>query len=244
MTDETTPQTGEPGLIGRAIGVITSPGATFAHVVRDPRPVAILLVVAVIIAVAQAIPQFTEAGRQAIIDTQLEAVERMTGQPVTDEVYQQMVDRASINAYVGIGFTFIFLPIVALIFGGLYWGVFNAIFGGTASFKQVLGLVTHSMVIGAVGALISAPIQLMSESISVGGPFNLGALLPMLDPESFLARFLGFISAITIWQIIVMAIGLGVLYRRKSTGIAIGLLVAYGLIVAAGVTVFGALFGG
>jgi hypothetical protein len=83
----------------------------------------------------------------------------------------------------------------------------------------------------------------MQGAVSRAGPFNLGAVLPMLDPEGFLARFLGVISAITIWQIIVLAIGLGVLYRRKSTGIMIGLLAAYGLIVAAGITIFGSLFG-
>lgn len=243
MTDETTPASADPGLIGRAIGVITSPGATFVHVVKAPRPVAILLLVAIVVAVAQAIPQMTEAGRQAIVDTQVQTMERFTGQPVTDEVYQQMLDRSRIGAYVGIGMTFIMLPIVALFFAVLYWGVFNAVLGGTAAFKQVLGIVAHSMVIGAVGAVITAIVQLMTGTFTPTGPFSLGALMPMLDPETFLGRFLTWINGITLWQIVVIAIGLAVLYRRKSTGIAVTLIVLYLALVAAGVAIFGSLFG-
>jgi O-antigen ligase len=79
---------------------------------------------------------------------------------------------------------------------------------------------------------------MMQTTFSLAGPFNLGALVPMLDPEGFVARFLTATSAITIWQTIVLAIGLGVLYRRKSTGIAIGLLAAYAALVAVGVAIF------
>jgi hypothetical protein len=55
------------------------------------------------------------------------------------------------------------------------------------------------------------------------GPFTLTALLPMLDENSFLARMLGFVSVISIWQTIVTGIGLGVLYHRKAGSIIVGL---------------------
>jgi hypothetical protein len=75
--------------------------------------------------------------------------------------------------------------------------------------------------------------------MSMGGPFNLGALVPMLDESSFLARFLGTTSVFTLWGLFVLAIGLGVLYRRKTTNIAIALFAAYGLIAAAVIAAFG-----
>ena len=242
MTDPTSPPAPELGLLARAIGVVTSPAATFAHVVRDPRPMAILLIVAVVVAVAATIPQLTERGRQAAFKTQVDTIEWATRQPIPDEAYAQLEanSRSSVTPYFGAVGAFVFMPIVALFFTALFWGLFNAVLGGTATFKQVLGVVTHSMVIMALGAAISVPIQLMQTSYSLAGPFNLGALVPMLDPDSFVRRFLGATSAITIWQTIVLAIGLGVLYKRKSTGIAIGLLAAYGALVAVGVAVFSA----
>jgi len=79
--------------------------------------------------------------------------------------------------------------------------------------------------------------------MSVGGPFNLGALVPMLDENSFLARFLGVTSVFTIWGIIVLAIGLAVLYRRKTRNIAIGLFTAY-VVVAGSITAIFSRLGG
>jgi hypothetical protein len=245
MPDPAPSQSEQPqlGLVARAIGVITSPGATFADVARAPRPAAILLIVAVVIAVASTLPQMTERGRQAILKTQVDMIERFT--PVTDEMYTEMEarSRSPLNAVTSVVSTFVFMPIAALFFTAIFWGVFNLILGGGATFKQVLGIVTHSMVILALGAAVSAPIQMMQTTLSLAGPFNLGALVPMLNPESFVVRFLSATSAITIWQTIVVAIGLGVLYKRKSTGIAIGLLAAYGLLVAVGVTIFSAFAG-
>ena len=74
--------------------------------------------------------------------------------------------------------------------------------------------------------------------MSAGGPFNLGALVPMLDESSFLARFLGVTSVFTVWGIIVLAIGLGVLYRRKTRNIAIGLFAAYATVVGVITAIF------
>jgi hypothetical protein len=244
MTEGTegTTTVNDPGLLGRALGMITSPGATFQHVVREPRPAIMLLLVSVVIAIGAAAPQFTERGQQAVLTTQVEMMERM-GVTVSDEMYANLERQASFGAYSSLVSTFIMMPLMALFFSALYWGVFNALMGGTATFKQVLGIVTHSMVIMAVGALIQAPIQMTQERLSLTGPFNLGALVPFLSDESFVARMLSGISAITVWQIVVIAIGLGVLYKRKSTGIAISLIALYVVLVAIGVSLFSAFMG-
>jgi hypothetical protein len=86
------------------------------------------------------------------------------------------------------------------------------------------------MVILAVATVAVAVLHMLRGSVSLQNPFALSGLLPMLDADGILARFLGTVSASTIWEVIVVAIGLGVLYRRKATGIAIGLLTVYGLV--------------
>jgi hypothetical protein len=129
---------------------------------------------------------------------------------------------------------FIVLPIFALLFTAVYWAVFNTILGMTATFKQVLGIVTHSSVIGALAAVVSAPIMYLQDKVpSFAGPFNLGALVPMLDPASFPVRLLSLLGVFTIWQIVVTGIGLGVLYKRKAGGITTALLCVYLLVMAA-----------
>jgi hypothetical protein len=222
------------GLFARAIGVIVSPTATFGSIVAHPRSAAIVFLASLIFGLASGLPQMTEQGRQAAVDMQVQQIERWTGQRVTDEQYSRMLEGSRFAAYFSIGSMLIFLPVVAMIFAAIYWAVFNALLGGTASFKQVLAVVSHSMVIGAVGQAAGAPIQYARGTITPGGPFNLGALLPMLEPSSFLAQFLGLTNVFTLWSVVVTAIGLGVLYRRRPTGIAVALLVVTGLFIGAG----------
>ena len=229
MTESTVPVPPDEGVLARAIGILTSPRRTFEGVVQHPRPAAILFLVATVIALATGLPQFTERGRQAALDVQVQQIEKFTGQPVTDDVYAQMQNRMKYSAIITLVVTFIVTPIGALIFGALYWAIFNAILGGTAAFKQVLGIVTHSMVVGALGYALGAAVMYFRGTVSAMGPFNLGALVPMLDEKSFLVQFLSFIDPFRVWGIIVTSIGLGVLYKRKSGNIAMALLVLYAL---------------
>ena len=97
------------------------------------------------------------------------------------------------------------------------------VLGGTATFKQVASIAAHSGVISALGAIIAAPIQVVQGTFSPMGPFTLGALVPMLDESSFVARFLSVISVFSVWGTIVTAIGFSVLYRRKTSTIAVAL---------------------
>ena len=228
----------DQGTLARAIGIIVSPGKTFQAVVRDPRPVVILLLVAFVTALAAGLPQFTAAGRQATLDMQVQQIERFTGNPVSPEMYAQMEARAGLGGYWAIAGTFVFLPVATLFFTALYWFIFNAILGGAATFKQVLGVNTHAQVIPALGAAVAAPIMYMQNSFTATGPFTLAAFANAASAGGFLTNFLGGIGVFPIWGLIVTAIGLGILYRRSATGIAIFLIAVYLVIVAGVAAIF------
>jgi hypothetical protein len=220
------------------IGVITSPRATFAEIVRVPQPYLVLLVVIVVMSIASALPQFTESGRQAVLDAQLGAAGEMP-----PEAVERMQAFAPFIPYVTLVMTFIFVTIMTLIATALYWAIFNIVLGGTATFKQALAVVAHASVIGALGLVVALPFMMSSPTMNMGGPFNLGALAPTLDEGSRLARFLGNVSVFSLWGTFVTAIGLSVLYRRGTTGIFIALLaVTLGLTFA--FTSIGMMFGG
>ena len=219
-----------PGLLARAVGVVVAPTAMFEKIVQTPRAAGILFFVAALMAVAVGGPQLTERGRQAALDMQVQQTEKLSGQAVSDQQYATMEKMSRYGAYFVAGSMLIFLPVMALIVAAVYFVIFNALLGGTATFRQVLAINTHSMVITALGTLLGAPIQYFKGVVTNAGPFNLGALVPMLPERSFLANFLGSISVFTVWGIIVTSIGLGVLYKRKSVNIAIGIFIVMGLI--------------
>lgn len=239
MTDASPGAAVAPSLVSRVVGIIFSPKATFEHLVPAPRVLGAILLAGFAIGLSQGLPQLTESGRQAAIDAQVQRTERFTGQPVSEEQYARMQRFAPITAYATMGFTPIFVGIMVLVFAGLYFVFFNVVLGGTATFKQVAAVSAHSSLIGALGAAVGAPVQYLQGTVSPFGPFTLGALLPMLDESSFLARFLGFVSVFSIWGTIVTAIGLGVLYRRKASNIALGLFALTAIFAAIGATVMG-----
>jgi len=57
---------------------------------------------------------------------------------------------------------------------------------------------------------------------------------PVLDEATFAARALGAVDLVLVWWLISLAIGLGVLYRKRTAPIATTLLVIY---VAIGLTI-------
>ena len=231
VTDSSNPTTPAlPGLFSRAIGIITAPTPTYEHVVRKPKVAGILFLVSVIIGLAQGLPQLTERGRAAALELQVQQMERF-GVKVTDQVYQQMEQRSrsSISAISTIVGTVVFMPFVVVIMTLLLWVVFNVILGGTTTFKHVMAVVAHAQVIPAVGVLFAAPIM-YARGVMSNGVANLGALLPMLDETSFLAKFLGMVDLFTIWWVFVLSIGLATLYKKKVGSIATGLFVFYGII--------------
>jgi hypothetical protein len=221
------------------VGIIFSPRATFERLLPAPRVLGTILIVGLFIGLSQGLPQLSDSGRQAAIDAQVQRTERFSGQPVSDEQYARMEKMAPVMTYATMIFTPLGVGLTVLVFSGIYFVVFNVVLGGTATFKQVMTVVGHGAVITGLGAVIGAPVQYFQGTASPIGPFTLGALLPMLDESSFLARFLGFISVFSIWATLVTAIGFSVLYHRKTSSIAIGLFALTALFAAIGATVMG-----
>jgi len=213
--------------------VILSPRAAYADVAARPRVLGALAVVLAVIMIATFAFLSTDVGQQASLDNQVRQMESF-GRTVGDAQYAQMERMAPYARYFAAGFQLIFTPLMALIVAGLAFAVFNAALGGEASFKQVYAIVVHSGAILIVQTLFGLPLAYARESLS--GATNLAVFFPFLDESSFAARALGSIDLFLIWWMVSLAIGLGVLYRRRTGPIATTLLVIYvaiGLIIAA-----------
>lgn len=217
-------------LPARLLGIVISPRATFEAVVAHPRWFGALAVTTLLIALGTSVPMMTEAGQQATLDMQVSQMEKF-GFKVTDEQYEQMRRRMGYSAYTTAGSVLVATPLVTLIVGGILFAIFNAAMGGDASFKQLFAVLAHASVISALQQLFTGPLNLVQGTMT--SKTNLAVLLPMVSDESFLGRLLGAIDLFTIWYCFVLAIGLGVLYRRRTQPIAIGLFIVYAVIAIA-----------
>lgn len=230
MTDTSTATGAAPvpgGLLSRFIGIVTSPKATFQGVVARPRWFGMLALTTIVVTLCMALPLFTETGRQAALDQQVQQMEAF-GFEVGDEQYAAMERGMRIAPYTTGAGVIVMSFIMSIVISGILFAVFNAAMGGDASFKQVLAVVTHASVISAVGQLFTAPLNYARGTM--GSATSLAVLLPMLDDSSFVGRLLGMVDLFIIWWVLVLAIGLAVLYRRRTQPIAISLFVVYGLI--------------
>jgi hypothetical protein len=228
-------------LVARLIGIVTAPADTFRAVVAHPRIFGMLAVVTIGVAVLATAPMMTEAGKEAALEQQVKQQEAWTGQPMTDEQYDRMRQMSGITPYFSLVGVLISAPLMTLITAGILFAIFNAAMGGNATFKQLFSVVTHAGVISLLNQLFSAPVNIMRGS--VGGVANLGALVPFMDEGSFVARLLGAIDIFMVWYVIVLAIGLAVLYRRRTQPIAVTLFAIYA-VIALGYAAFPLLRGG
>ncbi|HXW04699.1 MAG TPA: YIP1 family protein [Vicinamibacterales bacterium] len=228
------------GLLSRFIGVITAPRATFQQVVAQPRWLGMLVLTTGIIVVCTAGPLFTESGRLAALDQQVRQTEAF-GITVDDEMYTRMERNMRFAPYMTGGSILVATPIILVVMAGILFAVFNAALGGEASFKQLIAVLVHAGVISALGQLFTAPLNLMRGAM--GSATNLAVLLPMIDEASFLGRLLGAIDLFIVWWLVVLAIGLGVLYRRRTQPIAISLFAVYAVIALAIAAVMSSLGG-
>ena len=120
------------------------------------------------------------------------------------------------------------VPVVYVIMAGILFAIFNAGMGGTATFKQVFAVVVHAGAVSVVQQAFTLPLNYMRESMA--SPTNLASLLPMLPEGGFLTYLLGAIDVFIIWWVFVLAIGLAVLYKRRTQPVAITLFSIYGVI--------------
>ncbi len=231
IAPSTTPADAAPkSLPARMVGVFFSPRATFADVAARPKWFGVLSVSLLIIVVGLFALFKTEVGQQAWIDQQVRGSESF-GRTISDQQYQGMERIAPYIGYIVACAYLIFLPIFVAIISGILLGVFNALLGGDASFKQVMAVVSHAGVITVLQSVFALPLDYVRETLS--SPTNLGVFVPFLDESSFLARLLGTIDVFQIWWLVTMSIGLGVLYKRRTGPIATSLLAVYAVIILA-----------
>ena len=186
-----------------------------------------LVLTTVIVAAGSALPLTTEGGREALLEQQVTAMEGF-GIQVSDQMYQQLRSRTAIAPYTTAGGIIVMSPIIAAVLAGILFAIFNAMMGGTATFKQVYAVVVHAGVIQALGQLFTGPFNYFRESMT--SATNLSVLLPMLPDGSFAARLAGMIDLFLIWWVVALAIGLAVLYRRRTQPIAMSLFGVYAAI--------------
>ena len=216
-----------PGLFARFIGVLTAPRATFEKIVPQPRVFGALLLVALAAALASTIFMNTEVGKAAFSEAMQQRASANT--QLSPEQLQRMEQMAPYIRTVSSVAPIIFVPIAMMVISGVLFVVFNVMMGGTATFRQMMSVVSHSQFVSVVGTVITFALNYMRGTMTTGAT-SLSAFLPNLEERSFAYRLARSADLFLVWWLVVLAIGLSVLYRRKTGGVALTLFLIYGAI--------------
>lgn len=221
-------------LVARFMGIITAPRATYESVVAHPKWFGMLVLTTLLTTVCMTLPMTTEAGREALLENQVRQMESF-GVQVNDEMYAQMRGRIGIAPYTTAAGILIVSPIIAAALAGILFAIFNAAMGGNATYKQVYAVVVHAGAIQTLGQLFTGPLNYFRGTMA--SATNLGVLLPILPDGSFAQKLAGMVDLFLIWWVFVLAIGLAVLYRRRTQPIALSLYGVYAVIALIAATI-------
>jgi hypothetical protein len=208
----------------RVLGVIFSPRQTYADVAAHPRVLGIAVFVLLISIGAAGAFLMTDVGKDAFFTNQLDTMESL-GFRVNDQMYDGIERQLPYAPYTTAAFMLVALPLTWAVIAAIVMGVFSLAMGGAATYKQVFAIVAHSAVLIALQQIFINPLNYAREAMS--NPVSLRVFFPFLEDMTFMANLLGGIDLFLIWLIISLAIGVGVLYKKKTAPIAVGMLAVY-----------------
>lgn len=228
--DESTARAEDQGAVGALVGALTGPARAFEGLAKRPRwwlPMILLTTLAVALSVVVT----PRLDMRSVIRESLEK----RGVEVSAEQLDQQLEIAEKFGWIG-SLTQIFIqPVVLLLVAAVFLGLLRML-GSDLSFVQSLAVTSHGFLPQAVAALLSFPVVLSRENLSMAevrsGGFlksNLGFLAPE-GASSWVTTLLGSVDLFSLWVLALFAIGYRVVGRVSAGtawGSAIGLWVAY-----------------
>jgi hypothetical protein len=130
----------------------------------------------------------------------------------------------------------VFWFIWAFILAGVVTFVFSFLFGDEGGYRHYLSVVSHSLFIGAVGAVLLVPLKLVQADPSL--TLNVGTFLPFLQ-EGYLFRVLKLLDLFGLWGYAVMAVGVTKIDPRRGMGFALSFFWGFAVVFALAFGVFG-----
>jgi len=213
-------------ILSNIINVYTAPSKVF-NAVKDfelKKALIPLLILAVIGVLSfWAIQDLaTEVGYDAAIE-RIENNSRISEEQKT-EIYERIDKQMSgpqitgwIFSFLGGPLTVFFMAIIALLVG-------NTIMGGSAKYGQLVNITAWVYMINILETIVKIPLMLNKWSLEV---YTGLGVLGIGEKGSFINSLFAGIDIFAIWRIGLIAIGMGIIYNKKTKPYLIAMLIAW-----------------
>ncbi len=212
--------------VQRIVNIFVAPAKVFEFLARKPVWVVPLIVICVYGALLQGIIFNSEAGKEM-------TRQEFQKSPRAAQLTPEQVDRqiAMMGKIVPIS-TVIIGPIITFAAAGLVYLLISILLGGEITYKQTLAAWVHVGFIGFLQGAVQTGIVLFR---GIKPNTSLAAFLPFLEEDSFVYHFLQIFDLFVLWQLAVLAIGVGMMSRigtRKAAITLYSALTVIALIIA------------
>jgi hypothetical protein len=171
----------------------------------------------------------TAVGQQALVDEHVRGVEAFGGR-VSDDGYAALLAAPPWWVYFTSGGRLLLTPLVTVLVAAALWMI--ARFEGTAArFSQAIAVSVHASVVLLIGQLVATPLHYVRESLT--SPFNVAAVLPLMEEGTAVARFFGTLDLFALWWSALLALGLAAMTKRRASRYALWFVVAFVVTAAA-----------
>ncbi len=219
MEEEPVERQDPSGPFSRFIRVFAAPGALFRELAEEPRALgAIVLGIALSVLGTALIPM--GVWEQALLSDALGTGAEIPENPAT---------MARVIWVVTLFTAVVAWPLLALVSAGLYALVFFFVFGYRGDFRRLFSVVSHALLVVAVGGLLLAPARILSGDISFS--LSLATLLPFAG-DGFVGRYLELMDLFNLWAYVLVGMGAAALDGTRTSGHGIGVAVGTALLLS------------
>ena len=256
MQDQQIPE--EPariGPFGRLTGTLLSPGETFEDINRKPTWIAPMIVAILAVLASTFFFQWrVHPDWDAIMRTQIKKGMDKRNQSLTEDQMQQQINFGKTIAKFSPVIAAVGVPISYVIIAGLF-ALGMMFIQAKTTFKKILSVVAWSgSSVLVVVTIVTAAVLMVKdeEGLRAIDPTQAAGLVPSniawflaSDSSAVLKSLAGSIDFFTIWQVILLSIGLAVIANSrkitssKTATVVVGLWIVWILLKAGGAAVFG-----
>ncbi|TVP58225.1 MAG: hypothetical protein EA351_04255 [Gemmatimonadales bacterium] len=213
-----------PTLPRRVVMVVTAPVTLFERLKERPVSLGAMILGALLVGAAAAM--IPVELMQETIREQMIAAGQDPG---------EAVGTAGRVAWVfGIFGPLVFWPLLAVITAGLYSVIFLFAFGYEGSFRKLLSITAHALLVAALGTLLLAPLRMITADPQL--TLSVGSFFFFLE-DGILLRFLELLDLFNLWTYVLIGIGAAVIdgsrSRTEGAMVALGAAVLFSFVLAA-----------
>ena len=136
---------------------------------------------------------------------------------IPEEQKQVIIDRMTERAHPPVWQLFL-APVGTIVtlavVAGILFFVFNVILGGDSTFRRVFSVYCYSSLVGVPAMIVKYPLIMLKKDLNI--QTSLALLLSADTRNSFIYSFLSSFDVFTVWQLVLVSLGMGILYKYST----------------------------